>query len=76
MSGRPKHDFSETSHFLKIKNSKTLDHGKTKGLACHGHAAMRNTHWTSMTMTLGAPYDEVIFGETDCDVVERDWAKS
>ena len=23
-----------------------------KGLACHGHAAMGNTPWTRMTMTL------------------------
>ena len=25
-----------------------------KGLACHGHAAMGNMPWTSMTVTLGS----------------------
>ena len=52
MSGRPRHYIFEASYALELQKSKnTRMKRHNKGLACHGHAAMSNTPWTSMAVT-------------------------
>ena len=36
MSGRPRHDFSETLYFLEIQKKNTRTWKDIKGLACRG----------------------------------------